>query len=66
MSSRRDRRTLGYFLARSLSALGGGYGGDDSRSLSVSAVASEVTARHAEPNGARVAVAAAAARRRLA
>ena len=45
-------------------ALVGGYGGDDSRSLGVSAVASEVTARHEEPNGARVA--AAAAWRRLA
>ena len=44
--------------------LGGGYGGDDSRALGVSAVVSEVTARHAEPNGARVA--AAAAWRRLA
>ena len=52
------------FTAHSLRAIGIGYGGDDSRSLGVSAVASEVTARHAEPHGARVA--AAAAWRRLA
>ena len=50
-SSRREHRALGSLLSALMCALGGGYGGDDSRSLGVSAVASEVTARHAEPNG---------------
>ena len=63
-SSGREHRALGSLLGALLCALGGGYGGDDSRSLGVSAVASEVTARHAEPHMARVA--AAAAWRRLA
>ena len=40
MSSRRDRRTLGYFSAPLLRALGGGYGSDDSLALGVRAVAS--------------------------
>ena len=41
-SSGREHRTLGSLLGALLCALGGGYGGDDSLSLGVSAVASEV------------------------
>ena len=54
MSSRCDRRTLGYFLASLLRALGGGYGSDDSVALGVRAVASmcfKVTAGRAVARG---------------